>query len=173
MGKINKKMKQIIIINGQGGVGKDTFINILSEKGLKISNISSVDGIKELARMVGWNGAKEDRDRKFLSDLKILTTNYCGFSENYLINKAIEFLESDNDLMFVHIREPFYIQEFLNKFPTAKTLLIKRKDIYNYGNMADDGVFDFNYDYVVENYGTLDELEVIATQFVNDIGFSL
>jgi hypothetical protein len=37
--------------------------------------------------------------------------------------------------------------------------------------MADDGVFDFNYDYVVENYGTLDELEVIATQFVNDIGF--
>ena len=78
--------------------------------------------------MVGWNGAKEDKDRKFLSDLKILTTNYCGFSENYLVKKAKEFLESDNDLMFVHIREPFYIQEFLNKFTAAKTLLIKRKD---------------------------------------------
>ena len=166
-------MKQIIVINGQGGVGKDTFIELLAGGKLKIINVSSVDGIKELARMVGWNGAKEERDRKFLSDLKILTTNYCGFSENYLINKAKEFLESDNDLMFVHIREPFCIQEFLNKFTTAKTLLIKRKDIYNYGNMADDGVFDFNYDYVVENYGTLDELEVIATQFVNDIGFSL
>lgn len=173
MSEINKKMKQIIVINGQGGVGKDTFINILNKKGLKITNVSSVDGVKELARMVGWSGAKEDKDRKFLSDLKILTTNYCGFSENYLVKKAKEFLESDNDLMFVHIREPFCIQEFLNKFTTAKTLLIKRKDIYNYGNMADDGVFDFNYDYVVENYGALDELEVIATQFVNDIGFSL
>ena len=173
MSEINKKIKQIIVINGQGGVGKDTFINILNKKGLKITNVSSVDGVKELARMVGWDGAKEDRDRKFLSDLKILTTNYCGFSENYLVKKAKEFLESDNDLMFVHIREPFCIQEFLNKFTTAKTLLIKIKDIYNYGNMADDGVFDFNYDYVVENYGTLDELEIMATQFVNDIGFSL
>lgn len=171
MSEINTKMKQIIVINGQGGVGKDTFINILNKKGLKITNVSSVDGVKELARMVGWSGAKEDKDRKFLSDLKILTTNYCGFSENYLAKKANEFLESDNDLMFVHIREPFYIQDFLNKFPTAKTLLIKRKDIYNYGNMADDGVFDFNYNYVVENYGTLEELEIMATQFVNDMIF--
>lgn len=171
MSEINKELQKIIVINGQGGVGKDTFIDILNKKGLKIANVSSVDGVKELARMVGWNGAKEDKDRKFLSDLKILTTKYCGFSENYLAKKANEFLESDNDLMFVHIREPFYIQDFLNKFPTAKTLLIKRKDIYNYGNMADDGVFDFNYNYVVENYGTLEELEIMATQFVNDMIF--
>ena len=84
MSEINKELQKIIVINGQGGVGKDTFIDILNKKGLKIANVSSVDGVKELARMVGWNGAKEDKDRKFLSDLKILTTNYCGFSENYL-----------------------------------------------------------------------------------------
>ena len=146
MSEINKELQKIIVINGQGGVGKDTFIDILNKKGLKIANVSSVDGVKELARMVGWNGAKEDKDRKFLSDLKILTSNYCGFSEYYLIKKAKEFLESDNDLMFVHIREPFYIRTFLNKFPSAKTLLIKRNDISSYGNMADDGVFDFEYD---------------------------
>lgn len=52
-------MKQIVIINGQGGVGKDTFIELLASSKLKIVNVSSVDGIKELARMIGWNGAKK------------------------------------------------------------------------------------------------------------------
>jgi len=166
-------MKQIIVINGQGGVGKDTFIELLAGGKLKIINVSSVDGIKELARMVGWNGAKEERDRKFLSDLKILTSNYCGFSEYYLIKKAKEFLESENDLMFVHIREPFYIRTFLNKFPSAKTLLIKRNNISSYGNMADDGVFDFDYDYIIDNSGTLEELKLNGIKFLNAIGFNL
>ena len=166
-------MKRIVIINGQGGVGKDTFIELLTDTKLKIINVSSVDGIKELARKVGWNGTKEERDRKFLSDLKILTSNYCGFSEYYLINKAKEFLKSDSDLMFAHIREPLRIREFLNKFPEAKTLLIKRNDISSYGNMADDGVFDFEYDYIIQNSGTIETLKTTGIEFLNTIGFNL
>lgn len=165
-------MKQIIVINGQGGVGKDTFIELLASSKLKIINVSSVDGIKELARMVGWNGAKEERDRKFLSDLKILTSNYCGFSEYYLIKKAKEFLESENDLMFVHIREPFYIRTFLNKFPSAKTLLIRRGESSSYGNVADDNVFNYDYDYVIDNCGSLGDLEEKGVQLLESFGFS-
>ena len=41
MSEINKELQKIIVINGQGGVGKDTFIDILSEKGLKITNVTS------------------------------------------------------------------------------------------------------------------------------------
>lgn len=165
-------MKQIIVINGQGGAGKDAFIELLASSKLKIINVSSVDGIKELARMVGWNGAKEERDRKFLSDLKILTSNYCGFSEYYLIKKAKEFLESENDLMFVHIREPFYIRTFLNKFPSAKTLLIRRGESSSYGNVADDNVFNYDYDYVIDNCGSLGDLEEKGVQLLESLGFS-
>ena len=32
-------MKRIVIINGQGGVGKDTFIELLTDTKLKIINV--------------------------------------------------------------------------------------------------------------------------------------
>ena len=66
-------MKHIIIINGCGGVGKDTFVNMCA-KYTSVVNYSSVKEIKEIAKYIGWDGSKEERDRKFLSDLKLLTT---------------------------------------------------------------------------------------------------
>ena len=32
--------------------------------------ISSVDKVKEIARIAGWNGEKDDKGRKLLADLK-------------------------------------------------------------------------------------------------------
>ena len=165
-------MKQIIVINGQGGAGKDALINLIAGRQKRVMNISSVDGVKELAKIVGWNGSKEEKDRKFLSDLKILTSEYCGFSENYLVEKTKEFLKSKDELMFVHIREPFFIGEFLNKFPSAKTLLIRRGESSSYGNMADDNVFNYDYDYIIDNCGSLEDLEEKGIQLLESLGFS-
>jgi len=44
-------MKKIIIINGTGGSGKDTFVNYCSEY-IKTVNISSVDKVKEAANIL-------------------------------------------------------------------------------------------------------------------------
>ena len=68
--------KKIFIINGSGGVGKDTFVELVSEFA-SIMNFSSVDKVKDIAKEIGWNGTKTEKDRKFLSDLKILTAEYC------------------------------------------------------------------------------------------------
>ena len=65
--------KQIVIINGTGGCGKDTFVSFVS-KYKRVYNFSSIDKVKEIAKLIGWNGGKTDKDRKFLSDLKKLTT---------------------------------------------------------------------------------------------------
>jgi len=43
--------KQIIIINGTGGSGKDTFVEFCSEF-TKVTNISSVDKVKEAAKIL-------------------------------------------------------------------------------------------------------------------------
>ena len=52
--------KQVIIINGTGGSGKDTFVEYCSEFA-KVTNISSVDKVKEAAKiLVGWNGEKDE-----------------------------------------------------------------------------------------------------------------
>ena len=53
--------KRIVIINGSGGVGKDTFVELCG-KFVEVKNISSVDKVKEAARiLVNWNGEKDGR----------------------------------------------------------------------------------------------------------------
>ena len=53
-------MKQIIIINGSGGVGKDTFVEFC-KKYARVLNISSVDKVKEAANILtGWNGENQE-----------------------------------------------------------------------------------------------------------------
>ena len=61
---------KIIVINGRGGVGKDEFIKWCREANNDIYSVSSVDYVKEIARLIGWNGEKDVKGRKFLSDLK-------------------------------------------------------------------------------------------------------
>ena len=98
-------MKKVIIINGTGGCGKDTFVSLVS-KYAKVYNFSSIDAVKELATIIGWDGTKSEKDRKFLSDLKRLTTEYNDFSFNSIKNAYEKFINSDNEIMFIHIREP-------------------------------------------------------------------
>ena len=45
--------KKIIVINGTGGSGKDTFVEYVS-KYAKVYNFSSVDKVKEIAKLIGW-----------------------------------------------------------------------------------------------------------------------
>ena len=52
--------KVAIVINGAGGVGKDTLCE-LAAKHFKVMNISSITPIKEIAALCGWDGRKDDR----------------------------------------------------------------------------------------------------------------
>ena len=69
-----------VIINGSGGVGKDLFCNhakiVLRSMNKEFFNYSTVDYVKESAMKLGWNGIKDERGRKFLSDLKAAMTEY-------------------------------------------------------------------------------------------------
>ena len=44
--------------------------------GDKVENISSITPIKDLAKLCGWGGEKNEKSRKFLSDLKQLLIDY-------------------------------------------------------------------------------------------------
>ena len=71
-------MKTVVIINGAGESGKGTFVkfcrDILLPYRIFVNNISSIDQVKEVAAGLGWDGKKDDEGRKFLSDLKDLST---------------------------------------------------------------------------------------------------
>ena len=160
-------MKKIVIINGTGGCGKDTFVDICS-KYKKVYNFSSIDSLKEIARIIGWNGSKSDKDRKFLSDLKKLTTEYNDFAFNNIKDAINNFNNSNDELMFIHIREPEEIKKVVDKFK-VKTLLIKREnqELIKTNN-SDAFVLNYNYDYIIINT-TLEEYENKALNFIKEL----
>ena len=164
--------KLVIVINGAGGVGKDTLCDFAKEE-FKVTNISSITPIKEIASLCGWDGRKDDKSRKFLSDLKLLTVEYNDFPTVWATERYFEFLSSDSEIMFVHIREKEEIAKFVSATDgEAKTLLIRggdRMSSEKYGNVSDDGVEDYAYDYYYTNDKALEIAEVEFVEFLKKI----
>lgn len=168
---------KIICINGQGGAGKDTFVDFCATNRARVRNFSMVDCIKRIASVAGWEGAKELKDRKFLSDLKDLIADYNDLpfvdvlAEIEMAKHNHRWWESETDLKkelicFVHSRETKDIQRWREQYG-AKALLIRRTSIEKeYGNHADDQVFELEYDYVIFNDKDLSSLEREAQTFM-------
>ena len=164
---MNEINKEIVVINGTGGSGKDTFVEFCM-KYAKVKNFSSIDKVKEIATLIGWNGKKREKDRKFLSDLKKLTTEYNNMPFNSIKDAIDEFNNSDNEILFIHIREPEEIKKVVDAFG-AKTLLVKRVGLANIeSNYSDANVENYPYDYVIEN-NTLERLDNSALNFVKKV----
>ena len=97
---------------------------------------------KKVARSFGWNGEKEPKDRKMLSDLKDLLTEWNDYSFKDISCRIKRYGQIPNSVIFVDCREPKEIDRLVKKF-NAKSLLVRRDNIdeLEYGNHADDDVF--------------------------------
>ncbi len=164
--------KTVFVINGAGGVGKDTLCD-LAAKHFKVYNVSSIDPIKEIAASIGWRGEKTDKARRFLSDLKRLTIEYNDYPTLWGRARYDEFLASDNELMFFHIREAEEIEKYVRATDgAARTLLIRggdRMSKSHYGNVSDDEVENYSYDYYFVNDRSLEETEISFCEFLKNI----
>ena len=165
------KHQQIIIINGNGGVGKDTFIRVLSSvfRDVDIWSYSTIDKVKEIAKMIGWDGVKDEKGRKLLADLKSLCDSYNDMTFKDMKQAVSEFKNSYGTLLFIHIREPHNIDRAKDEFD-AITMLVTRDSVENItSNDADKHVAEYDYDYVVNNNGNLVQLELEAKKFLQYI----
>ena len=161
------------VINGRGGCGKDTFVKLCQEfiKPNMSLNISTIDDVKEIAKLVGWNGGKTNDDRAFLASLKELLARYNDFPHKTLMHKIDLYrahLESydqptDEAVVFIHCREPRAIDRLKEELG-AVTVLIRRPSLeeIEYGNKSDDEVNDYPYDHIINNCGTIEELRCWA-----------
>lgn len=156
--------KQLIfVINGSGGSGKDTFVDFLSKINPRIMSVSSVHEIKHIAKKYfKYDGEKSLKNRKLLSDLKLLQSESCEGPFEFMKNQ--KELNPDK-IIFFHIREPEEIEKFVQYYgkENVKTFLITRKETEKeFGNIADDSIFDYDYDIIIENDSRIEELEKIA-----------
>lgn len=85
------------------------------------------------------------------------------------IKEAInKFNSSDDEIMFIHIREPEEIQRVVDNF-SAKTLLIKREGLKIIDtNSSDANVENYKYDYIIINT-TLENLDKSALKFIQNL----
>lgn len=160
---------KIFILNGQGGAGKDTFKQLVAEelgdKGT-VGTTSMIAYTKQVAEKFGWCGDKELKDRKMLSQLKDLLTEW---DDSPFVSTCIMAKQMEKDgvtCCFIDAREPEDIKRLQEKF-NCQSILIIRGEKKNYGNHADDLVFSIPYDIQINNSGTLEDLRRSAALFVN------
>lgn len=175
-------MVKVVVVNGRPGVGKSEFERLCKEqcnlfnrvvgfsngRRLWIDITSTVDFVKEVATMCGWDGTKTLENRKFLSDLKDLLTNWDDVPYK-MIEHRVKTLPGDSDwIMFVDCREPAEIQKMKERL-NATTLLIRRESVEGAetSNHADANVFNYEYDLTIENNSDIIDLEKKAKDFIN------
>lgn len=175
---VNISKMHVVIVNGTGGSGKDTFVKFCrktkqGESMRLIKHISTVDKVKQIARLyMGYADTKTEKDRKFLSDLKDAWESYNNGPTNYVVYFVdnLAALEKDH-VVFIDCREPEQIENLVNIFKSkgylVSTLLITncRVPIIK-SNHADKEVLNYSYDYAVANDFDLDYLEKEASKFM-------
>lgn len=169
---------KIVIVNGAPGSGKTTFENFCQEIMDDYCQMrSTVDLVKEIALFyTGWNGEKDLKSRKFLSDLKDLLTEFNDVPFNDIVrfkNVWEDELEMYNvkdhpHILLVDSREPEEIMRFKRELG-AVTVLIRRAsaEMAETSNHADANVLNCDYDYEIDNNGSLDELRMKAAEFLD------
>jgi hypothetical protein len=161
---------KLIIVNGEPGAGKDSFVDFCIEQlrsmeriGMKVS---SVDKVKEAAYLLGWDGEKDAKGRRFLSELKDLATALYDGPMQYMALRAVGASAAGVDAVFFFIREPEEIAKFVERFPGTITVKVHRPGLPQFDNTGDRDVHSYNYDIVVDNTGSLDDLRAEADSFV-------
>ena len=169
---------RIFVVNGLPQAGKTTFERACARyyKG-NVSIISTVDFVKYVAAICGWDGTKTPKNRKFLSDLKALLNEWNDVpwkkiaTELQIIKREECGGEREYEtLVFIDSREPAEIARFSEEL-CAQSILITRPDLYAemQSNTSDANVFNYDYDYVISNDGTVEEWEEKAKLFLKTI----
>lgn len=166
--------------------GKDTFCNRVKEL---MPNgycyiYSTIDFVKQVASSMGWSGEKTPRSRKLLSELKNLMIEYDDIPFKKMVHKVKSTINDFNFyncpekyevIIFIMCREPSEIEK-LKKELNAKTIFIHSEKAENKSNnmdiknTADSNIFNYNYDIIIENDGSMSQFYDKIYNFIIDEG---
>ena len=168
---------KILCVNGSPRVGKDLFCKYAYENRGMVYSYSTIDEVKKLALQLGWDGQKDAKGRKFLSDLKDALTTYSDLPRKYVLEQIEQILtlykRSDNsDVIFlVQMREPAEIERWKN-LHGARSVCITRDDatmVTEWGNHADDETMFYHYDYYLTNASNKEAWKEKSVNFIDKI----
>lgn len=162
-------MKKVYITNGSGTNGKDTFANLIG-KYIPTYKYSSINLVKEMLEIAGVDGKEKTEEYRLLcSDLKDRLTKYDDIPFKDVTSIVTDFKNNkiETEVLLIDIREPEEIARAVETFG-AETILIRNPNVKKIeSNHADRDVENYKYDYIIENNGTLEQLEMTAKSFVD------
>lgn len=183
---------KVVIINGKPQSGKDTFCKYAQgycddDESANTLIISSVDPLKEMLTQLGWDGTKTDKIRGMLMDMKQLWVQNQDGPTMFLFNNILEFHKActgEDNIVFVHIREPEEIKKLVNALTGFESmgidvisLLVIRKGGEDTPNQpaetrrSDDEALinSYEYDVTINNDEDLIKLQELAAEFVDKL----
>ena len=164
-------MKKIFITNGSAENGKDSFAEFVG-KYISTYKYSSIDLVKEMFEVVGVSKKeKTEKKRRLWSDGKDLLTEYDDIPFKDVASIVTDFKNNkiEAEVLLIDIRESEEIARAVETFG-AETILIRNPNAIKIeSNHADRDVENYEYDYIIENDGTLEQLERVAKLFVCDV----
>lgn len=164
-------MKKVYITNGSAGNGKDSFAELLG-KYISVYKYSSIDLVKKMFEVVGVNkDNKTEKKRKLWSDGKDMLTQYDDIPFKDITSIVNDFKSNkiDTEVLLIDIREPEEIARAVKTFG-ADTILIDNPNVRKIeSNHADANVRNYEYDYIIENDGSLEQLDKGAKIFCRDV----
>ena len=142
-----------------------------------VSELSTVDFVKEVARVCGWKGKKDKKDREFLHDLKEAMEKWDNIPNKKVIEDAENIIKNYlglNHLFFVNIREPQSIESFYQLvmeqgYETPIKILMESNMSSNEVDSIVQEMKSIKYDKIYKNNGTLKDLANTAGDFIEEI----
>lgn len=180
MSQSQQSQYKVVVINGSGTSGKDYFIKEVESQTthplVTVYNRSSVDTVKWVCGLMGCKAdEKTDRARNFYSDVKDAWVRYNNGPFNEFIATVKFFIgyhKRINVLIFYHVREAEEILKIKDHFgKNCMTLLVRRPDIQIPDCKKDktENVEAIAYDQIIENDGSLKDIESKANEFLKGI----
>jgi len=165
-------LKKIFVLNGVGTSGKGVFADHIN-KYIPTLKYSIVDLPKEAAKVLGWDGGKTEKDRRFLSDVMDLSTECNDAPFKDVLSLVTDFKNNKDyaeyEVLIIDMRDPKDIARAVETFG-ADTILIRNPKVEKIeSNHADRDVENYEYEYIIENDGTLEQLDKVAKLFVCDV----
>lgn len=173
----------VIFINGKGGAGKDTVVDIsrFFLKECTIENYSTITKYKEVAEEYFFDGTYfVEKRRKLLSQLKEIAKEFndAPFEDaKFKISSFMHGFEPKGRVLFIHSRETEEIdrlREFCNDSGIRNfSILVDNGKRFKWGNPSDDNVSPdgYVYDFEIDNSGTTESLRKSVQNTLREIKY--
>ena len=176
----------VVLIGGEGGSGKSTFTDLCNDVQVPVYEFSTIDCCKQLSTIMcnleyqfscdddyfrNQIDSKSDSYRYLLHSLKSAWCEFDNGPNKIVIQKVVSCMEGDSNpfLIFINVREPDQIDILKSMLLEVGyipiTLCVHRSDVENWSNEGDRTTNNYDYDIVIENNGSLGDLNQKALDF--------